>query len=445
MIHGINIEDFQISFYINAIKYYTIISKYEGKMSQETIHKDLSHLSESQKNELIHRYYENENVKALLEEFDIHVPLSKLVKLFPPISHQDHPCPNCGTYQYSNQKSKSNKMSISRYELFCLKCGHTNNPSDHCTCDYCLTLKKIAKERIEKERQDREKRIGKIREVIESAFNIRNNKPLDFDELCFTHKVFLSTICKALLVENYTSTRQIQPLESFAYNKPLSPSDDYTTLIYSELVKHNIIIPSPISDITAFGWEGQNGNFNFLDNFPHAFCLYKTWYIINVTCDDGFDSLVKKLLLGNYYNSEVNIKEAFGLWKVIAKQECIVYFEYQLSAVGFNTQFGKKTNIVIEKLLENFSVSQVYALIWKEVASASKAYLEHRFSKNYAKNIAIHGVERYGERALENGWEIIKYSRNREVPQSILSLVLFNLVLLINDDGFNEPPNIKLL
>jgi hypothetical protein len=48
MIHGINIEDFQISFYINAIKYYTIISKYEGKMSQETIHKDLSHLSESQ-------------------------------------------------------------------------------------------------------------------------------------------------------------------------------------------------------------------------------------------------------------------------------------------------------------------------------------------------------------------------------------------------------------
>lgn len=150
-------------------------------------------------------------------------------------------------------------------------------------------------------------------------------------------------------------------------------------------------------------------------------------------------------MLGNYYSSEINSSEALVLWKDIAKQECISYFEYQLSTVHFNTQFGKKTNIIIEKLLEYFSVSQVYALIWKEVASASKAYLEHRFSKNYAKNIAIHGVERYGERALENGWEIIKYSRNREVPQSILSLVLFNLVLLIYDDGFNEPPNIKLL
>jgi len=414
-------------------------------MSQEIIHKDLSHLSESQINELIQRYYQNENVKALLEEFDIHISPSKLIKLFPPISHQDHPCPNCGSPQYSNQKSKNNKVPIKIYDLFCLNCGHTNNPSGHCTCDYCLSLKKIAKERKEKERQAREKRIGEIHEVIENAFNIDNNIPLDFDKLCFKHKVFLSTICKSLLVENYTSTRQVQPLKSFAYDKPLSPSDQYTTLIYSELIKHSILIPSPISDITAFVWEDQNGNFNFLDDFPQNFYLYKTWYIINVTCDDGFDSLVKKLLLGNCYNSEVNSEEALVLWKDIAKQECIAYFEYQLIGVGFNAQFGKKTNIIIEKLLENFSVSQVYALIWKEVASASKAYLEHRFTKIHAKNIAIHGVEGYGERALKNGWDIIKYARNKDVPQSIVSEVLFNLVLAIKEDGFNEPPNFKLL
>ncbi|WP_303869615.1 hypothetical protein [Acetobacterium wieringae] len=414
-------------------------------MSNEKIHKDLSHLSESQIKELIYRYYENENVKTLLVEFDVHVPPGKLVKLFPPVSHQDYPCPNCGALLYSNQKSKTNKVPTSIHELFCLNCGHTNNLSNHCTCKYCLSLKKIEKERIEKDRQDREKRISKIHEVIENAFNINNNIPLDFDELCFKHKVYLSAICKALLVENYTSTRQIQPFELLTYIKPLSPSDQYTTLMYSELVKQRILIPSPISDITAFVLEDQNGNFNFLDDFPYEFCLDKTWYIINVTCNEGFDSLIKKILLGNYYSSEINSSEALVLWKDIAKQECISYFEYQLSTVHFNTQFGKKTNIIIEKLLEYFSVSQVYALIWKEVASASKAYLEHRFSKNYAKNIAIHGVERYGERALENGWEIIKYSRNREVPQSILSLVLFNLVLLIYDDGFNEPPNIKLL
>ncbi|WP_414732288.1 hypothetical protein [Acetobacterium carbinolicum] len=414
-------------------------------MSQETTNKDLSHLSKNQINELIQRYYKNENVKALLVEFDVHVPPGKLVKLFPPISHQDYPCPNCGTIQYSNQKPKTNKVPTNIYELFCLNCGHTNNPSVHCTCDYCVALKKIKKERIEKERQDREKRIGKIREVIESTFNINNNIPLDFDELCFTHKVYLSAICKALLVENYTSTRQIQPFELFTYIKPLSPSVQYTTLMYSELVKHRILIPSPTSDINAFVLEDQNGNFNYLDNFPYEFCLYKTWYIINVTCNEGFDSLMKKILLGNYYSSEINSSEALVLWKDIAKHECISYFEYQLSTVHFNTQFGKKTNIIIEKLLEYFSVSQVYALIWKEVASASKAYLEHRFSKNYAKNIAIHGVERYGERALENGWNIIKYSRNKEVPQSILSHVLFNLILLINDDGFNVPPNVKLL
>lgn len=54
-------------------------------------------------------------------------------------------------------------------------------------------------------------------------------------------------------------------------------------------------------------------------------------------------------------------------------------------------------------------------------------------------------VERYGERALENGWDIIKYSRNKNVPQSILSEVFFNNVLFIKDDGFNKAPNIDLL
>ena len=53
-------------------------------MNKNNFHKNLSHLSKEKINELIYRYYQNENVISLLEEFDINTPPSSLFKLFPP-------------------------------------------------------------------------------------------------------------------------------------------------------------------------------------------------------------------------------------------------------------------------------------------------------------------------------------------------------------------------
>lgn len=54
----------------------------------------LSHLNKSQIDELIEKYYSGIRVDDLLEEYNINVISSNLVKQFPPVSI-DQKCPYC--------------------------------------------------------------------------------------------------------------------------------------------------------------------------------------------------------------------------------------------------------------------------------------------------------------------------------------------------------------
>ena len=93
-------------------------------------------------------------------------------------------------------------------------------------------------------------------------------------------------------------------------------------------------------------------------------------------------------------------------------------------------------------ILNDFSVSQIYGIIWRAVADASKLYLEKGISKKHAANSVIGACERYAERAKINGWDLTQYNRIKDLPQSVLSLFYFNRVLGIGEMGFRVPPTI---
>ena len=130
------------------------------------------------------------------------------------------------------------------------------------------------------------------------------------------------------------------------------------------------------------------------------------------------------------------------MWRKIAIGECLEYLDYQLQKVGFEFAPGDKTYKTFDILLNDFSVSQIYGIIWKAVADASKLYLESGISKKHAANSVIGACERYAERAKMNGWKLTEYSRIRDLPQSALSSFFFNRVLGIGDMGFTLPPTI---
>jgi hypothetical protein len=375
--------------------------------------KDLSHLNSSEIESLMRRYYDGEAVSKLLKEYDITVPASGLYKLFPPEVYPNYTCEYCGENLVVNRPPKTMKDAL-KYErdLYCPACGHQPF-QDKCRCEHC----------IEKERLLEMKQLAQIQEVYS-----RPRTPVNFSNLSFTNKVFLGALCRALLRENLY---EISP-----YNESeiiLTPTPELRKRLYSDLIKNQVVTVSPQSPLSAF--DANN------ESFPNIFYTYEVTYNLNLVLPPIKQELFNEILNPSYY-SKSHAAEALALWKEIAIAECIEYLQYQLKAVGFAFSPGEKTHKVFDIILNDFSVSQIYGIIWRAVASASKSYLESSISKKHAANSVIGACERYAENAKINGWDLKQYNRIKDLPQSILSEFYFNRVLSIGDMGFRIPPPI---
>ena len=54
----------------------------------------------------------------------------------------------------------------------------------------------------------------------------------------------------------------------------------------------------------------------------------------------------------------MNKEEALLIWKEIALQECLEYFDYQMNNVKFEYNVGDKTILSFKDILEEYSVSK---------------------------------------------------------------------------------------
>lgn len=369
----------------------------------------LEHLSETQVETLIERYYGGESVKNLLAEFQISVLPAKLYTLFPPEICKNEVCKYCGSFLIRNRLSKTaGRRMRDNADMYCPTCGH--KPFAHpCKCDNCIREAQTIREAQEQ----------KIKN-----FYARERKPLDFADLSFEQRVCLGTLCHALGEEDMV---EIRPYSGS--NRVLAPTNELCARIYASLSEAQIISVSPTSPLEAFA----------VDDFPKTYYVYKVRYSINLLFPPDREALFTEILNPSYYSAE-HEGEALALWKKIAIGECLEYLLFQLHNIRFDFTPGEKTKKILDILLNDFSVSQVYEIIWKSVAKTAKWYLGQNTTKRHAANYVISEIERYAERAKANGWNLRGYNRIRELPQSDLSQFFFNRVLGIGDLGFSHPP-----
>lgn len=375
--------------------------------------KGLSHLSSEEIKNLMQRYYNGEAVAKLKEEYNISGPISGVYKLFPPEIHPDYSCEYCNEFLVSNRPSKTMKsFPLRERDLYCPICGH--KPFEiQCKCKNCL----------KKEQTLRFTQLKQIKETYSKTLI-----PVDFWDLSFEDKVFLGALCRALLKENMYD---IEPY--WGSEAVLAPTNVLCKKLYVNLIHSQAIAVSPQSPLEAFNTDRED--------FPHTFFVYKVFYSLNLEFLPNKQDLFSEIMNPDYYSAEF-ANDALALWKEIAVAECIEYLQYQLDRVNFAFVPGDKTYKTFELILEDFSVSQIYGIIWRAVADASKLYLEKGMSRKHAANSVIGACKRYSERAKLNGWELTHYNRIRDLPQSELSLFFFNRVLGIGEMGFKIPPTI---
>ena len=369
----------------------------------------ISELSPVELKKLLEDYDNNVAIKKIISDYGLSISPSKFTKSLPPIEFDDVTCPYCNIPMVAERKARSSYFKeYTNADKYCPQCLHKY--VSHCGCSKCTEKKREAE--------------AKKKILVKETYSNSNRYYLNLDEISFEHKIYIGAICRMLLNEEMTI---IFPYNNKTTMNELTPNMDWTVEIYKELFHANIISVHPDSAIDAF-IDG--------DKFPNEFKILKVSYYINIREED-----IKTILNGEFGESEeLFAEDKFQLWKRIALNECIQYLIYQLNESHFDFSAGDKTITIFENILKNFSVSQIYGIIWRSVASAAKYYQEGNITKKQAANTTIGACQRYAEKAVFNSWNLTEYSRIKELPQSELATFLYNKILKIGELGFTCVP-----
>lgn len=383
----------------------------------------LVHLSQDEIVQLINRYFDGETVSKLIKEYKIKITPSHLYSIFPPVK-SDEKCEHCNSpvvYPWGS-KSWSERLIIN--QKYCISCNH--NGRSNCNCQKCFELREIEEAEKARIRREEEK---KKRDIITRAFLSKKENMYLESELTMEDRLYLAVVLRACLSEDLKS---IHP--NLKNIERMSPTPEFTIEILKTLIARDILIVNgATSDLNAFQIEDKK-----ISYIPAA-----VKYDLNIVADDFEDdfsnsSLIKKLI---YPDPSLFSKEfCYEMWKRVALEESKQYLLHQMNKVGYSFNPGEKTNKVLEYLIENFSVSQIYNIIYRAIANSTARYQAGEITKIHAQNSVITSCEKQGERAVAEGWNLKGYGRIKDLPETIISEVLFTSIMKISYLGFSEKP-----
>lgn len=379
----------------------------------------LSHLSESQIEELMGRYYDGgEKNDTLIKAYNIDIRSSLLVKAFPLKIHNDTLCPYCKIPMVSYRESKSS-YSLRNPKMFCLECEHKDNDY-YCKCINCH---KIREEREDLQRQKEAKQNESKRQILLESYEYENSMPISIDELTIKDKLYICALLRTSLSENFIS---INPLTGVKAN--LAPTIQYKMNIISHLRNKSIVLFSPLTSLDSILIENDE---------------IKSYYPMNVTlklnvAPERYDEVVQNLLHLKI-DKEIDKEIKLELWYEIGLFECLEFLYAKMEEYNLPiNDIGDKTILALRESLKDFSISQNFNFIWRAITNAAAFYQKSSVSKKHAVNTISGSIIRNHEKSKSEHWEVKGYGRDYNYPQSVISEVFFNNILQIGSRGFES-------
>jgi hypothetical protein len=381
-------------------------------------------LTSEQLEELMKRYYLGEKVADLIEAFQLDIPLSGLVRMFPLQTLVDLLCPYCDKPMSQRYPSRSALNANNRISKpFCKTCGHIEE--ENCLCDSCRTIREIKEELQLIRYQQQISQIQNEKTICSSKLN----------ELTLRNSFFLVGLCRAGRDEDSNLLASIQ-----SHHLQFAPTQLMSIDIVESLYKDHLIeisMTSPpdsiiFSDtgISQIIWDevewrlrldaDETSNITLIENLEIMLCNTDLW-------PDSWES------------------ELVSLWKELALHECLRYLQVQLETHGFEFCAGKKTKQVINDILIKYPILKCFYFIWVSVRSAASYYMQNNTSRRQASNIVTGNMQRRAEQALFEGWEIKEYKKDTRCGESILTALFSNVLTNLGDDFFKAIPGDRTL
>lgn len=354
-------------------------------------------------------YYNSDlSVTKIKSKHSINSNVINLAKEFP-LVYLEEKCP----YDKSNLVEQlPSRSGHSTKVPECPTCGH--KLEGHCNCDGC---------------EEKRRKIGEQkRKIIISAYTTTDIDKVKYENLSASSKIFLSALLHAGLNEEADKISGPNIVE----NK-LSPTKEFDQIILDHLLSRDIILIDPMSPIDAFP----------IDAFPDKYYVFKVNYLVNIeTGSKGLGYLE--------YPDRTDIiqqhkEECLGMWRQIALYECLEYLVEQMNEAKFDFNPKDKTRLVINHLIEDYSIGQIWNLIYGSVNNAAAWYQKSNVTKKHAANSVVTTLNNRGDRAKAENWKLNPYHRSYNNKLSQLSMVFFDSILQIGNDGFEKTPSVDLI
>jgi len=303
--------------------------------------------------------------------------------------------------------------TTSNYKLFL---------STEWTCEDCESeIRKTAEEKEENEKKEKYN-------LILDIMHIKQTDYIDINNINLENAIFLLSAIRALASENLEF---LYPYEESGHH--ISPTTKLDYNILSQLFDHGLILVHPEYSLDSVILNTDDRNFAFYPSEVYWLLPLSGNGESNSRFVEKLEDIIKSDNWPYSWNDECN-----KLCRKVCLHECFQYLHLCLERHGFNHSIGEKTELVINKALNNFSVGQLYNFIWKASRDAASIYMRKRVSKRYAANCVPGSIQRTADRALAEGWEVKNFRRDFETPRSIVSNVLFDTALQIGERAFYE-------
>ncbi len=295
------------------------------------------------------------------------------------------------------------------------------------TCQESEQAQARAQQAAEEERQ---------RNYLRERYSLDRRKPIDVEDLSFADAVYLLSLIRAGATEDL---HHLGPLNPVFQVRPLSPTREYDWEIVIGLLEHELLHIHPDSPMSAFLFE-EGTDFRY---YP-----YQVWYALPITTgSDAPTSLMTEIeesfRMGHW--PEAWYEEWLPLWQRVALEECLQYLYFTLEEHRLPFKAGDKTRQMFQGLLTEFSVAQVYNLIWRAARDAAAFWVREQVPKQHAANTVVGSIQRQADRARSERWEVKGFRRDYRCPQSMVSQILCDTALHLGTGGFEQPPQADAL
>lgn len=378
----------------------------------------LSHLSENDLSNLVSLYLGGEKVADLILKYNIqNVRPSELVRLLPPEQHSDLFCPYCAE---TNLVSKIGPRQISygkKTVPHCPRCGHRNMQT--CRCENCK-----AKNEALRAEQEADERL-----LIEKMCQFRISIPA-VETLSLFEAVVLAALYRG------ATSDDLETATPFAVVPPILLTGDLGEKVLDIMIIKGFIGVSADSPVSGFCFDDDKSK------VTQYYPTRVSWVFMPSLTTAERRAYLKELerIIEEAWPMSWK-EEAEQLWREIVKTECLEHFRFHLAERGYELdKVGEKTFLVLDQLLSHFTPAQVCYLSYLAARDTVDYIVRKQIPPYIGKNIFIGALQRKGDRARAEGWQIRSSLRDRNCPRTVVSSTFFDAFMKIGESAFNMRP-----